>query len=255
MGPPGSVTAVLNTYPPAAVLPGHSHSGASLSLVFDGQYVERVGRRSWQCAPLSMFYKPPDVEHSNHIGGEGLQALFLEIPADLARSLITEVPTLAEVRCGQGRSAQALVRRVRELVAYSRTTSLALSEELLHACLFRVTDKGSRRPTRDRGVWLSHVRDFLHANYRSPLSLTDVAAVGGVHPVHLAQTFRRRFGCTFRDYVRALRLEAARTDLRDMTRTIGTIGLAAGFADHAHFTRTFRARFGQTPTEYRRSLA
>jgi AraC-like DNA-binding protein len=40
-----------------------------------------------------------------------------------------------------------------------------------------------------------------------------------------------------------------------VTKTIGEIGLGAGFADHAHFSRSFRARFGQTPTEYRRALA
>ncbi len=60
----GSVRAVLNSYLPDVVLPRHGHSGATLSLVFDGHQVERVGRRSWQCAPLSVLYKPPQVEHS-----------------------------------------------------------------------------------------------------------------------------------------------------------------------------------------------
>lgn len=226
-----------------------------MSLVLDGHYIERVGRRSWHCAPLSVLYKPPQVDHSNHIGAKGLRALFLEIPPDQARALVAEAPNLADVRCADSPGMRILVRRVRDLVARHGTAHLAATEELLHRCMLGVLGDGSRRPGRDRNAWLTHVREFLHANYRRPLTLTEVAAVGGVHPVHLAQTFRKNFGCTFRDYLRALRLEAARAVLTDATRTIAEIGLGAGFADHAHFSRTFRARFGQTPTEYRRALA
>ena len=250
-----SIRAVVNRHRPEAVLPRHGHAGASLSLVFAGEYVERIGRRSWRCEPLSLLYKPPGVEHSNHVGAAGLQAVFVEIPPEVAESLIAELPRLAEVRCSRSPRARLLVRRVSERLAQRRTMDFGRREELLHALLFAVLGKGSRRPARDRGAWLSHVREFLHTNYHRPITLGEAAAIGGVHPVHLAQTFRATFGCTFRDYIRNIRLDAARSALGDQTQTIGTIGLAAGFADQAHFSRTFRAQFGQTPGAYRRSLA
>ena len=250
-----SVSGVGTSYPPEVVLPRHDHSGASLSLVCAGEYLERIGRRSWRCELLSLFYKPPQIEHSNHVGAGGLQAVFIEIAPEAAESLLAELPRLAEVRCAQSPGARRLVRRVSERLAQHRRVEFACSEELLHTLLFAVLGEGSRRPSRDRGAWLSHVREFLHANYHRPLTLGEVAAIGGVHPVHLAQTFRATFGCTVRDYVRNLRLDAAKSALGDKTQTIAAIGLTEGFSDHAHFSRTFRARFGQTPSAYRRSLA
>lgn len=248
----GAVNAVVNRYRPDAVLPRHAHSGACLSLVFEGRYVERVGRRSWDCAPLSIVYKPPDVDHSNHIGGRGLRALFLEIPRDTALSLMTEWPGLTDVRCASGDRSHVLVRRVQLLVARHGAGPFGVGDDVVRACLAALGSEPSV-PRSNRGAWVRHVRDFVHAHFRRPLTLTAVAKVGGVHPVHLAQTFRRKLGCTFGDYLRQLRLEAARQELDDPTRTIGEIALGAGFADHAHFARTFRARFGQTPSSYRRS--
>lgn len=255
LGSFGAVNVAVNRYRPDVVLPRHDHAGACLSLVCDGHYVERIGRRSWLCGPLSLHYKPPDLNHSNHIGGRGLQALFLEIPRDTALALMRELPGLSEARSAYSSATKALARRVSKLVAQHARTPFTVSDDFVHACLLAVLGEGSRRPGRDRGPWLTHVREFLRANCRRSLTLTQVAAIAGVHPVHLAQTFRRTFGCTFRDYLRSLRLDAALVDLKDETKTIGAIGLGAGFADHAHFSRTFRARFGQTPVEYRRSLA
>ncbi len=73
----------------------------------------------------------------------------------------------------------------------------------------------------------------------------------GVHPVHLARTFRRVHRMTFAGYVRQVRIEFARRELAVSGAPLGDIAVAAGFCDQSHFSRLFKRYTGQTPAEYR----
>jgi AraC family transcriptional regulator len=102
---------------------------------------------------------------------------------------------------------------------------------------------------------MRRLRDSIERDFRSPWSLTALAREAGVHPVHLARTFRRIQGCTLGDYVRHLRLEWARRQLSGTDRPIAEVALSCGFADQSHFTRAFRAGYDMTPAAFRaRSL-
>ena len=73
----------------------------------------------------------------------------------------------------------------------------------------------------------------------------------GVHPVHLARSFRRTYNTTFSGYVRELRVEYARVQLVSTGAPLGDIALASGFYDQSHFCRTFKRETGLSPAEYR----
>ncbi len=55
-------------------------------------------------------------------------------------------------------------------------------------------------------------------------------------------------------YLRGLRLERAKTLIREGGRTMAEISYAVGFNDPHYFSRIFKQEFGMTPTEYRVSL-
>lgn len=101
--------------------------------------------------------------------------------------------------------------------------------------------------------WLGEARDLLRTRTPAPLSLGELAAAVGVHPVHLARSFRREFGMTVSQYSRALRLDWAAAQLAGEA-PLARIALEAGFADQSHFTRAFRGYTGMTPGRYRKLL-
>ena len=227
---------------PYTVVRRHSHPTAAISLMLEGDQVERIGARSWHVPRFSIIYRPPHLVHSNHVGKRGLRTLFLEVPRHRYRTLMESLPS-PDDPC-----------RVESPQLCALAGQLGV-DDLICECLVALS-RASRvsRPARGGAPWLDHVREFLDSSFRRTLSLAEVADVAGVHPVHLAQSFRRTFRRTIGQYVRHRRLEAACRDLEDRCRSISEIALAAGFADHAHFTRAFRARFGQSPRAYRASL-
>jgi AraC family transcriptional regulator len=121
---------------------------------------------------------------------------------------------------------------------------------LLITEISRLPEPGERRRPR----WLSVVEDAIESSPAEPPSVSDLAALAGVHASHLLRTFRRHHGMTVANYARRRRIERARAEMATSTRPLAMIALDAGFSDQSHFTRVFRAAFGETPGQYARSL-
>ena len=99
---------------------------------------------------------------------------------------------------------------------------------------------------------LTPVMEYVLANYRKQLTVTDLAGRANLSPSQLQREFRRLFGMTVGIYILRLRLLMARRRLRSTADAVGRIATDCGFYDQAHFTRAFKKHTGQTPLEYRR---
>ena len=104
-------------------------------------------------------------------------------------------------------------------------------------------------------AWLRQAHGLLHDRFSENLALDEIAASVGVHPAHLARSFRRCYGSTVGEYQRRLRVEYASRQLTETRTSILSIALTAGFADQSHFSRTFRNHTGLTPGKFRAALA
>jgi AraC family transcriptional regulator len=247
------LTIAATAYARNSVLHPHYHDGATLSLIFRGGYTERLGRRRHQCEPFDFVFKPPRIEHSNHIGSFGLDALFAEIAPERFADIDAVVRKIPDSVCVTSARSRSLVAQAhREVCAELAGYELALEGILLE--LWAETARSSFRVRSPIPSWLTRAREYLSAHFRESIGLSEVARAAGVHPVHLAQTFLQRYGQTVGERVREMRVEFATRALADRAQSIGEIALSAGFADHSHFARTFKAHTGATPSEYRRAL-
>src|SRR5262249_12584882 len=102
-------------------------------------------------------------------------------------------------------------------------------------------------------LWLQVALALIEERVHEPLPLAGGAEQVGVHPVHLARTFRQVYQTTFGSYVRQVRLDFARTQLVGPA-ALSDIAYAAGFCDQSHFSRCFKRHTGLTPAEYRAQL-
>ena len=241
------------TYRPGASLPCHHHELASLSLTLEGQHRESLGRRRYDCPTYSAVLKDGDIEHTNEIGPAGTRGLFVELSPEIADALTRAGAAPLGAICFVDVDTQRLARRIDRELRLRHVASDLVVESLVLELLDALLRTRMRWGSRAGDVWMARAIDYLEANYRERFKIADVAAACGVHPSHLAETFRKRFAVSVGEWVRNRRLEFAREVLLDPSEPIAGAAFAAGFADQSHLTRMFRARFGVTPAEYRRA--
>ncbi len=93
-------------------------------------------------------------------------------------------------------------------------------------------------------------RDFLTLGSRAT---HKVASELGVSTSHLCKVYRRRFGSTIGADLRSLRIDTARTLLRERRQlTLQEVAARCGFrhATYRSFLNAFRAETGATPSEW-----
>ncbi|WP_434318670.1 helix-turn-helix transcriptional regulator [Leifsonia sp. P73] len=92
---------------------------------------------------------------------------------------------------------------------------------------------------------------FMEENLSEPLRLEDIARAARLSSRGLQDAFARILGTSPTRYLRSLRLEAARTDLRAAGPgdTVATIAHRWGFAHVPRFAAAYREAFGENPGE------
>ncbi|HEY8560963.1 MAG TPA: AraC family transcriptional regulator [Pyrinomonadaceae bacterium] len=239
------------TYPPDLRQPRHTHKFASFSFVMAGNYLEKFSRRSYLRRSSTVVIHPPEESHAvnfeTNVRILSVEFDFRRLAAIREHSAVLEEPTSLQTE-----NINHLGRRLyREFQRPDDFSALAI-EGLILEIVAEAARSKSGDDARGFPRWLAPTKDFLHAHFADSLLVDDVARVAGVHPVHLARVFRRKFGCTVGEYVRRLRAEYARRQISATDAPLSEIALAAGFADQSHLNKTFKSVYGLTPAEHRK---
>jgi AraC family transcriptional activator of pobA len=99
---------------------------------------------------------------------------------------------------------------------------------------------------------LARVFDFIEGQYRTPISLTDVARAVHLSPGHLTSLVHRLTGRTVLEWIIERRLTEARRLLLETDHSIERVGQLVSYTDAAYFIRQFRRAHGMTPAAWRR---
>ncbi|MEM6884347.1 MAG: AraC family transcriptional regulator [Verrucomicrobiota bacterium] len=151
---------------------------------------------------------------------------------------------------------------IRDIVDISQSsnssTSITQLPALTHRILAQIlegnknstlTDTVDARPhRRQRVIWM---KQYLRQHLAKPLSLEDLSQKTGCTPSHLSRTFSESEGISLSQYLRNLRLDAARRHLAEDQLSITEIALETGYQSISHFSHIFHQHIGCTPQAYR----
>ncbi len=225
----------------ARKLPEHAHEAAYFSLLVDGAYSENVHGRKLDYRRFSTAYHPPGMSHHDEIGGNGGLLFAIELDKNIGLELPPEPimlggPPLA-LRLFRDHRAGVLSQVTVESIAYDLLGDAKRSTEREEAPMPR---------------WLRMVLETMRDDPSFPHTVKSLSNEAGIHPVHLARVFRRRFGCPLSDFLHSLRLQLVMTDLEDPDHSLADIACLRGFADQSHLTRVFKYWLGVPPAKFRR---
>jgi two-component system response regulator YesN len=83
------------------------------------------------------------------------------------------------------------------------------------------------------------------------LTLSDVAAEVFISPCYLSRLFKTICGTSFQDYLTNVRIDRAKTLLRDTQMPCRAIGQQVGYESPSYFSKVFKQITGMSPTEFR----
>ena len=95
---------------------------------------------------------------------------------------------------------------------------------------------------------IHRVQDWLIAHPDERATLTDLARVAALSPRHLTRVFRQATGVSIQDFRTRLRLERARSLLRDPSLTVEAVAARCGFESARQFRRVWKEAFGTAPS-------
>jgi len=247
----GGFSLIETTYAPYLVLPSHSHECAYFCFVLRGAYIEAYGKRTRACKPSTLIFHPPDELHSDSFHDVGARCFNVQVEPQCLKRVREHSAILdSSTEFHGGPLAHLTIKLYREFCEIGESSPLViegLAFEILGEASKRSTQSSELRPPR----WLVQAREMLHSHYSTSLTLTSIAESVGVHPVHLARTFRKHYRCTVGEYVRQLRIQFACRELSMCDTPLVDIASAAGFCSQSHFSTLFKRHTGLTPAEYR----
>lgn len=225
----------------------HEHDYACLDLVINGIASDSYRGLSRFAPAGTVLYYAPGESHTWSCGDQGAKLLHLIIPSGM---LIKPRGNALEDGCDLSatRAAGIAFQILLEYRCADKASNLAiesLSLELLSE-IFGVHNCESKPPQ-----WMNIVINLLHYAPEGGINLQFIASEVGVHPGHLARSFRAWNRCTPGQYLRHLRLSSAAVQLANSQHSLVEIALDAEFADQPHFCRIFKQHFGVSPFQYR----
>jgi AraC family transcriptional regulator len=244
----GDLEITETEYAPLMRIPPHEHQSAYVSFVVRGAYVERCGNARRDCRTWTVLFHPSGETHSNHFAREGGRCLNVQFGSAWRHRIET-------IGRNEPLAHEALLSRIaaeaygefRQPDEYSTVIVEGLMLELL-GVLGRASHPVDARMPR----WLLDAREMLRKTRGGPYSLTTLAREIGVHPVHLARSFRKHFGTSPGEFVRRARVVRACLELTSENTPLVEIALRNGFASQSHFSTIFKRYAGMTPATYRK---
>lgn len=97
---------------------------------------------------------------------------------------------------------------------------------------------------------IEEVLAYLHEHYLEDLSMENIADQFGMSAFTLSRNFKQVVGENFIDYLTHMRLQQAKTLLRNTDMKIQEIAECVGYR-HSYFHRIFKRHFGFTPGQFR----
>lgn len=107
------------------------------------------------------------------------------------------------------------------------------------------------RTNKSKGI-IGQIEAEIKKNYSTNLTLKDLSEKYYVNSAYLGQLFRKKFGCSFKDYLNQQRIDEAAKLLIKSDMRIYEVAEAVGYKDADYFVNRFIEAKGCTPAKYRK---
>lgn len=96
--------------------------------------------------------------------------------------------------------------------------------------------------------------DYIHENYKYPITTSDLALKWYISESHLCKIFKNAAGVSLLEYINRFRIDKAAVLLKNTDEDISKIAQNVGFENLNYFDRIFKKYKGMSPGKYRSAI-
>lgn len=122
--------------------------------------------------------------------------------------------------------------------------------EMLNNLINKFEEQSSKGTYNERHD-VEMVKNYIHENYGSDLSLDKLAEYVYMTPSYLSSIFKKATNMGINNFIKNYRMEKARDMLENTNIRIKDIGNMVGYTNISYFCQSFREFYGLTPEKYR----
>ncbi|OLN29582.1 PocR ligand-binding domain-containing protein [Desulfosporosinus metallidurans] len=174
---------------------------------------------------------------------------------DTVKSRIVELVVIISRAAVDGGAALNVILQenaqfYQDLHAITSTDELcSWSENMLDTFMNHVADNKNQKNLQA----IQKAAEYIRKNYRNKLTIDDIAQEVYLSSCYVSRIFKQGLGCTLMEYLTQIRVEEAKTLLKNPKYNVMQVAEDSGFEDPGYFTRVFKKLEGITPSRYKQN--
>ena len=130
---------------------------------------------------------------------------------------------------------------------YSDISSLGALYQLFGEMIY---EKSGDQTMSKTSVTVQLAKDFIKFNYRTDITIEDIAKNANVTPNYLSAIFQKEENMTTKRYLTKTRMTQAMSLLQSGKMKVKDVAEAVGYPNQLHFSNEFKKYFGKSPIAY-----
>ena len=209
----------------------------------------------------SIYIINPSDVHSYEVEKGGYFSRYnVRFKQDTVRGSILSTVINTHCRCVLSGSDFEMAQKMFEIIesCYKNESEPDASSEIgpriIESLILLIRDRSRAEFGEDavKKTQIQNILLYLHKNFKSDISLEDIATYSTFSPHYVSQLFHAETSFTITQYLSNLRLEYAKNLLFATDHSITEICTNCGFHSFAHFLRCFKNTYGTSPSKYRK---
>ena len=237
----------------------HYHNFFEIYYMVDGKGTYFINDKLYDMAPGDIIIVPPNTIHSTDYGNKEYERALLEFSDGLLPKYMREklrlLPNLYR-HPGIAHDVYLALRDIeREYKAPDEFSFDEITHLITHLMVLLLRNVDAVKVVNSRDAVISEVVAFIKENYRTNITLGQLAEMHFISPEHLSRSFKKETNFGFNEFIALVRLQQAESLLKNRgSMSIAEVAYACGFNDSNYFSDKFKRTYGLSPLQYSKAF-
>ncbi|GHN01879.1 hypothetical protein WSM22_33680 [Cytophagales bacterium WSM2-2] len=236
----------LSRYTPNEAIEKHHHENSYVSLLLRGHYEEKSNSSAVSLSKNNVIFRPSLYDHTNTFSNKGGLCFNLEIKNNFEKILDYDIRLPRTATFFNHATIALPLYELFSLLINQDDSDLVYEKAI--ECLSSLTAEAKISSSLP---WMNKLLNILDNETNHHHTIHSLSERVHVHPIYLANAFKKKTRLTIGEYQTKAKLKAACGLLLNSNKAVHEIAAASGFHDSTHFIRSFKHFFKSTPHQVR----